>query len=194
MSSVRKRCELRRRVGRKPTSVGGEGGDGMSRTRRTGRLLTTFAGAALVVSGQAGVGLLGSVTPARAGTPVSCGPSIAYGQVMPCSISAPNEVDSIAFSGHTGDVVRLHIVAQSTLKPTVQVRTLRMAECDATNLGDSNCTLTHDGAHSIRVRDPGSGTGNYFLYIQRLNAPVGCASIGFAVIRNGPASISGAVD
>ena len=74
----------------------------------------------------------------------------------------------------------------------------RMAlRCAAQSLvtGEMTCLLDANGAHTLRVRDfGGAGTGNYSLYVQRLNNPVGCTPIAFGATLSSSISVAAEVD
>jgi len=94
------------------------------------------------------------------------------------SVAATGETDCWRFTGASGDRVRVRVVGTSgALAPRVEIVS---PACSATPLPEITCTLGADGTHSIVVRDAaGSQTGDYTIWLQRLDDPMGCSSLTF---------------
>lgn len=115
----------------------------------------------------------------------SCGASITAGDTMACAIVAAAEVDSISFAGASGDVLLVRVgVTAGTMTPIVRVFGPTGAKlCEAgtsysTGAEISRCALAQNGTHTITIADAvGTRTGGYNVYVQRLNALAGAASL-----------------
>ena len=87
------------------------------------------------------------------------------------------------FTGAAGDVVRVRLIRTSgTLDPTVGIAPPDGSSgCAATTDDEFRCAIRTAGQHTMVVRDAaGTATGTYALSIQRLNDPVGCATLSYA--------------
>ncbi len=107
------------------------------------------------------------------GSPVS----IALGQTLSGSITTPAEMDTYTFTASAGDkmLVRMSI-SSGTLWPGITVYSpdgTRLCETYSSSTAViASCTLTSTGTYSILAYDYfGTGTGDYSLYLQRLNNP-----------------------
>src|SRR5262249_33126738 len=133
----------------------------------------------------------------RMNNPPGCTP-IAYGDApVTGSIGAAVETDCYRFSGSNGDKLRLRVVKTSgTMIPLIEtVRPDGTTLCGATTAQVLTCTLTSNGNHAVVVRDfVGTSMGGYSLVIQRLNNPVGCASIAYGAGKTGNISAADRMD
>ena len=121
----------------------------------------------------------------RLNDPVGC-PTIAYGPASHASALAAGEAGCWRFTGTVGDQVRTRIVtASSTLAPEVAIEQNARRTCPPDPQTPATCRLRRTGTHTIFVTDTaGTGAGDYAVSIQRLNDPVGCATLSVA----GPAT------
>ncbi len=131
--------------------------------------------AAVLLTGQA----LGSASAA-------VGPaSLGFGETVEGAILTPGEIDAYSFSASAGDKV---LVRMSRLSGNLVLQ-VRLYDPGGTKLCEAynslpaeiaTCTLPSSGTYSILASDLiGSNTGNYSLYLQRLNNPGGAAPIAF---------------
>jgi formylglycine-generating enzyme required for sulfatase activity len=108
--------------------------------------------------------------------------SIAYGQTRSGSISTPAEMDTYTFAASAGDKVLVRMSKSSgTLYPGIRVYDpdgAKLCEVDGSYTAEiASCTLSTTGTYSILAFDGfghvggGTSTGDYFLYLQRLNNP-----------------------
>jgi Concanavalin A-like lectin/glucanases superfamily len=114
---------------------------------------------------------------------------IAAGQTLAAAIDAPAEKDALSFAGTAGDLIVLAMTATSGgLVPEIrvfdpsgtQVCSAAPGFCSGGEVETAPCALTTSGTYTIFVDDCGNRkTGNYDLYLQRLNAPGGASAIGF---------------
>ncbi|MBI5932058.1 MAG: hypothetical protein HY867_00005 [Chloroflexi bacterium] len=118
--------------------------------------------------------------------PLVCPSSaLVYGDLVQCSISTPAEGDAYGFLGNTGDKILVRMSKSSgTLYPEIRVYNPDgfqiCQDWDYTASEIATCTLTATGMHSIQVGDyGGTKTGDYYLYLQRLNGPGYPTSIAF---------------
>lgn len=108
--------------------------------------------------------------------PALCVSALTFGVTMECSITLAGEIDAFTFTGAAGDRIRVRVIETSGALSTFHeiVRPNGVSLC-STVTGELTCLLDSAGIHTILVRDfSGPDTGNYALYIQRLNSPVGC--------------------
>jgi hypothetical protein len=148
-----------------------------------------------------------TTTPAATGsggatTTVSSGPApcldvLTYGQVTQCPIETPGQTRRHTFQGAKGDRVLVDAAQiEGNLLPGVAV--LRPDGSDACpNL--RACVLDTAGQHTVLVADTfgtisGKNTGQYSLYIQRLNDPVGCRPLVYGTPAQGTVSRPGTQD
>lgn len=118
--------------------------------------------------------------------PTACPPpnTLTFGETIQCSIDAAGEVDSFTFSGATGDRIRVAVAETSgSFTAFMEVRRPNGTKVCETIVGKLTCLLDATGTHTLLVYAfNGSGTGNYGLYSQRLNNPVGCTAIAFGAL------------
>lgn len=114
------------------------------------------------------------------GVPVS----IDYGDTLAGSILTPAQYDTYTFSGNANDVVFVRLSAAywayiQVYKPD------GINLCSAYNAlsrgrVEVTCTLPDNGIYTILIGDQqGAGTGEYHLYLQRLNNPINPPSISY---------------
>jgi hypothetical protein len=106
-----------------------------------------------------------------------CPPSISFGETIQCSIVSVGETDTYTFTASAGDKVLVRASKSSgTIWPGIRVFLGATELCQA---GSSitaeiaSCPLPSAGTYTILVLDSYSGTftGDYYLYLQRLNNP-----------------------
>jgi hypothetical protein len=131
-------------------------------------------------------------------TLAECPASISFGETIHCAITAAGEIDAYTFTASAGDkvLVRMSKTASGSLWPGVTVnapggaKLCEQASINSTTAEIPSCTLTGSGIFTILAHDGNSGlpTGEYHLYLQRLNNPGNTVSISFG--QTLPASIS----
>jgi hypothetical protein len=119
-------------------------------------------------------------------TPLSpsaiCPASISFGETIQCSIDSPGETDIYTFSASAGDKVRVRMSQSSgTLYPGIKInKPDGTMLCQADNMYSveiASCPLPNDGTYSLLAFDGpghvggGTSTGDYYLFLQRLNNP-----------------------
>jgi len=121
-----------------------------------------------------------------------CPVSIGFGETIQCSISAAGEIDTYTFTASPGDSVLIRMTAISgSLWPGIQVYDPDGALlCEGSFLLTAQidgCMLAVGGTYSIKVFDHFSGTytGDYYLYLQRMNNPANAVSISFGQTLSG---------
>ncbi|MBI5935668.1 MAG: DNRLRE domain-containing protein [Chloroflexi bacterium] len=111
--------------------------------------------------------------------------SIAFGQTLSASILTPAEMDTYTFAASASDKIFVRVSKSSgALYPEIRVYNptgLQLCQdWDYTTSEIASCTLTANGVYSILVGDyGGTKTGDYYIYLQRLNNPGNATSIGF---------------
>ena len=115
-----------------------------------------------------------------------CPPSIGFGETIQCSITTAGEVDGYTFTASAGDVVLVRMTATSgNLWPEVRLYApgggKLCEEYGPTTAEIGECALPSDGTYTILADDGFNGTytGDYRLYLQRLNNAGNCTPIGF---------------
>ncbi len=116
----------------------------------------------------------------------TCPSGIGFGETIQCSILAAGEVDTYTFSASAGDKVLVRMSRSAgNLWPGVQIYApggLKICEHGSSVTAEiATCSLTSDGTYSIRAFDDWDGTytGEYYLYLQRLNNPGATTPIDF---------------
>jgi hypothetical protein len=148
---------------------------------------TYFLGAIADASGQVvesdksnNTRLANTATPAQ--QPLS------FGQTLAGAISAALQANTYTFSASGGDVVLLAITATSgTLVPEIKVFgsgpnpvcSAAPGLCEGSTVEITDCALPATGTYTVLVDDCGGNTqtGNYSLYLQRLNQPGGASAL-----------------
>lgn len=109
--------------------------------------------------------------------------SIAFGSTLSGSIGLPAEMDTYTFTAAAGDKVLLRLSSDtSSITPDLRLfspaGTLLCHDYNSYPAEISSCDLPAAGAYSILLGDfLGTTTGEYHLYLQRLNNPLGSLSI-----------------
>jgi hypothetical protein len=140
-----------------------------------------------------------SIQVQRLNNPVGCTP-ISFGSTLAGTISVAAETDCFTFDGAANDNIRIRVVgASGALTPYYEVAASVSGGgvlCSPTIMDEQDCMLVHSGKHTVLVRDfAGPNTGNYSIYVQRLNNPVGCTSIAFSnVPRSGRVAVAAESD
>ncbi len=126
-----------------------------------------------------------------------CPASISFGETIHCSIAAVGETDAYTFMAGAGDrvLVRMSKTELGSLWPGVIVNGTGGAELceqnsmDSTTAEITSCTLPDTGTYTILAHEGlyGTFTGDYHLYLQRMNNPGDPVSIAFG--QTLPASI-----
>jgi hypothetical protein len=119
--------------------------------------------------------------------PAVCPPSIGFGETIQCAIVSAGEIDSYTFSGNAGDRVYVRMSKSSgSLWPHIIVQnpdgTYLCGGVNVTNhaTASTECTLPSTGTYTILADDyNGTATGDYYLYLQRLNNPGNAQAIAF---------------
>ncbi len=127
-----------------------------------------------------------------------CPALINFGETIHCSITAADETDAYTFTANSGDrvLVRMSKTVSGSLWPGVTVYVPGGAilcekhSTDSTTAEIDGCSISSTGTHTILAGDGLSGetTGEYHLYLQRLNNPGSPVSITFG--QTLPASIA----
>jgi hypothetical protein len=131
----------------------------------------------------------------RLGDPVGCR-TIEYGTASsPGSLTEAGEADCWRFNGFhddwrggPGDRVRVRLIATSgAADPVAEVlRPSGTTRCQPTLSDSFDCEVDDDGLQTIVVRDlAGTATGTYRIAIQRVNDPVGCATVSASFVGSG---------
>ncbi|MFV9504897.1 MAG: hypothetical protein AB4911_10080 [Oscillochloridaceae bacterium umkhey_bin13] len=128
----------------------------------------------------------------------SCPPSIPFGELFDCAISALGERDSYDFNATTNDSFIIRMLRTSgTLRPQITVRNQNgVVVC--TDLTDGalltlSCTATSSGAYTLEVNSfTNAATGNYQFYMQRLNGVGNATPLSFGVLVQ--ASLASAIE
>ena len=128
---------------------------------------------------------------------------LSFGHTLAASISAPSEVDTYQFSATAGDAANLVVTRTrggfspdvTILDGTAAVVCAAAGNCflgyNTTEI--STCPLSAGGTYTVVIRDcGGSGTGDYNLYVQRLNQPGGTQPVSFAATVS--ATLGGAAE
>lgn len=111
---------------------------------------------------------------------------ISFGQTMTESISIQGEQDSFTFMGATGDVILVRVTTETVLWPQLDLydpegslleSALEVGPC-VVEINSS--PLPTDGYYQLRISDYiGTGTGTYWVFVQRLNNPGGATQMEF---------------
>ena len=123
-----------------------------------------------------------------------CPSSIGFGETIQCSISAAGEIDTYTFSASAGDMVLVRMGKSSgSFWPGIRVfnsvgtKLCEANSSDSTTAEITGCALLSTGTYTIQAYDGlyGVSTGNYYLYLQRLNNPGSPVSINFGQTLSG---------
>jgi hypothetical protein len=126
-------------------------------------------------------------------TPAICPSSMNFGETIQCSIDSTGEEDSYTFTGTAGDQVWVEMSRSSgSVWPNVGVNNPDGTYlCGAVKITDHSsagvgCTLPSTGTYTIQAADyDRMGTGDYYLFLQRLNNPVNAVSIPYGQTHPG---------
>jgi uncharacterized protein YfaP (DUF2135 family) len=123
--------------------------------------------------------------PKKLGDPL-CPSTISFGQTVSCSIDVAGETDTFTFSANSGDRVVIALgVSSGTLDPQLRLYgpdgTL---VCSRYSTGGwveiTDCPLPLSGTYTLIANDYGNTkTGQYGLYLQRLNQPGNASALDF---------------
>jgi len=131
---------------------------------------------------------------------------IDFGQALPFSLSSAYEEDTYTFDALKGDRLRLRVVTDTGLDPQVRIYApdgTPLAEGIAHGPGarDIDVELPVTGTYTLVARDvsiqSGDGsneTGEYRIFMQRLNRPASAAEIKFGQILQGSLATAYEVD
>jgi len=129
-----------------------------------------------------------------------CSPGISFGDSVPCSITTPSEIDTYTFTANADDKVLIRMTRTAgIMAPEVPVYDPRGAFL-CTTWADSlaligSCAIPTTGGYTILVNDSGTDqTGDYTVYIQRLNNPGGTTPLAFGQPLPGALSTVGKQD
>lgn len=138
--------------------------------------------------------MLALVGPAHA-APAVCPSSIGFGETIQCSIVSAGETDTYTFTASAGDKVLVRMkTSTGNLWAGIGIYGpggTKLCETHSSVIfvaaEIASCTLTSGGTYFILAYDGyhGLGTGNYFLYLQRLNNPGSPMSIAFGQTLSG---------
>jgi hypothetical protein len=136
--------------------------------------------------------LFGTPTVATSVEATVCPPNIGFGETIQCSINSPGEVDTYTFTASPGDKVLLRMsLSSGSLWPGIRVYDsggIKLCEAGSpTSAEIASCTLVGGGTYSILVFDDFNGTytGDYYLYLQRLNNPGNAVPIKRGTVLDG---------
>jgi hypothetical protein len=117
----------------------------------------------------------------RLNNPVGCSALSFGGVAAEGSIATEGETDCFRFVGAAGDRVRVRLIRiGGFFDPGAEILFPSGPRlCGESPLDDRTCTLDASGMHTLVVGDMarGMGIGLYRISIQRLNNPVGCATL-----------------
>jgi hypothetical protein len=122
---------------------------------------------------------------------VVCPPSISFGETIQCSINSAGETDTYTFYASAGDKVLVRMNKSSGgLWSEIRVYSpdgTKLCEAYSSETAEiASCTLTSTGTYSILASDYfGTYTGDYYLYLQRLNNPGSPVPITFSQTLSG---------
>jgi len=118
--------------------------------------------------------------------------SITFGQTLSGSIVTPAEMDAYTFTANAGDQVLVRMSKSAgTFWPEIRVYSpdgTKLCEAVGSVTAEiASCPITNTGTYAILADDcyDGTRTGNYDLYLQRLNNPGRPVSITFGQTLSG---------
>jgi len=123
---------------------------------------------------------------------LQCPSTVGFGETIQCSIDSSGDVDSFTFPVNSGDRVLVRVSKTSgSLWPGVRIEDSGGANlCQAGSAFTaeiSTCDLPSAGNYTILVYDSylGTYTGDYTLYLQRLNNPGNSLAIDYGQLISG---------
>ncbi len=122
---------------------------------------------------------------------VNCPPNAIIGEVFDCSLSVVGEADNFSFSASTNDQLVARLLRTSgTYRPRIAIFDVNgnqiCGNYSFTEVIAVACAATSSGTFTLRVDDQaGSGTGNYKVYLQKLNAVGNALPVAFGQIITG---------
>ncbi|MCE7986310.1 MAG: hypothetical protein DYG89_34485 [Caldilinea sp. CFX5] len=121
-----------------------------------------------------------SAPAAAAASPEAC-IALGFGQSSSETIAIPGELDCVTFVGAAGDQILARVIKTTgALGPVIEIFAPSGTKVCGTIHSDLTCALNTDGLHRISIKDfGGPNTGDYRIYLQRLNAPLGCIPVSF---------------
>ncbi|MFN8444462.1 MAG: hypothetical protein U0175_27000 [Caldilineaceae bacterium] len=121
----------------------------------------------------------------RLNNPVGCA-SMSFGALpIPGTVSAAAEIDCFMVDATIGDRIRTRVVETAGKNLTIHFEIMRPdgTSLCSTVVGEKDCHIDQTGPQIILVKDfDGTTTGDYSLYVQRLNEPAGCAALSFGAL------------
>ncbi|RPH63161.1 MAG: hypothetical protein EHM81_00670 [Chloroflexi bacterium] len=128
--------------------------------------------------------------------------SIAFGQTLSGSITTPAELDTYTFAATAGDKVLVRMSKSAgSLYPEIRIfnpagTTELCSEYSSNTAEIANCPLTVTGTYTILAGDGylGTYTGDYYLYLQRLNNPGSPTAITFGQTLPGSITMPAEMD
>jgi hypothetical protein len=134
-------------------------------------------------------------------SPAVCPPSIGFGETIQCSIVSPSETDTYTFTASAGDKVLVRMSKSSgDLWAGIKVYSpdgTKLCEVFYPSTAEiASCNIPSTGTYSILAYDGFNGTftGDYYLYLQRLNNPGSTVSIAFGQTLSGSISTPAEMD
>lgn len=131
-----------------------------------------------------------------AATPI-CPAGLSFGEKIQCSIQTGGEHDTYTFTANPNDVVLIRMIRTSgTFEPEFKIFGSDGAEiCGnyGAPLTGKTCTLNAGGTYTLQAFESFGrlNTGEYTLYLQRLNNPGGAQPIAFAETTAGSVAVGG---
>ncbi len=116
---------------------------------------------------------------------------LVFGDAIVGSLDTMGEVDSYIFDGRAGDVILFRMSnASGSVHPSLMVSDEEGAALcshyDTIMAEISSCVIENTGTYTVTAADYGDdGTGNYYIYAQRINAPSGAIAVTYGEVRPG---------
>ncbi len=106
----------------------------------------------------------------------TCPAEVTFGEVFDCGLAGVGEIDSYTFQGATNDRLVVRAARTSgTFSITLRVRDSngnQVCSDAGSNRATAACTLASSGTFTLQILDYyARATGDYVVYVQRLNAP-----------------------
>ena len=107
-----------------------------------------------------------------------CPASIGFGETVQCSILTTGETDTYTFTANAGDKILVRASKSSgDMWPGVRIYSpngIKICDAYGSIMAEiANCNLSDPGTYTILAYEyfDGTGTGDYYLHLQRLNNP-----------------------